>query len=534
MARVGGLLFLAGGTLGLLWLVLPHAPGANESGGLLTIVVSFVGGTLLFMFGHHLPRWSLPGVATMGTLAITASVFLSGDRQSAYIMMYLWLVVYVFYFFTRREALIQLALVLSCYTYTAITWQSPNGAISRWLLVVGTLLVVALLVAGLKASLGRLIERLADAARTDPLTRLLNRRGFEEVFDVELERASRAGRSLSLVVGDLDHFKEVNDRLGHHVGDGALKRVSALLDEENRLGDFSARIGGEEFALLVTDADCNGARVVAERARTRLRDEFVDQPVPITISFGIASFPMHGRTTDELLRFCDQALYAAKQRGRDCSVVYSSACLRALTTDAGDSGHSDEPATTLLALAEDVDIRHAGMPGHSQEVGRLAKLTAEELGLPPRAVERLHTAGLLHDVGKVGVAASILCKPGPLDESEWDEMRRHPEIGARILSSAGLRDASQWVLAHHERPDGRGYPRGLRGDEVTLEARILSVADAYEAMVSDRVYRKALGAEEAQRELARCTGTQFDEQVVAAFLRVARRQPGGTRAYAAA
>jgi len=177
---------------------------------------------------------------------------------------------------------------------------------------------------------------------------------------------------------------------------------------------------------------------------------------------------------------------------------------------------------TIISLAEALDLRDAGTADHSQTVGRYSALTARELGLDPRRAGRVRLAGVLHDVGKVGLPDSVLRKPGPLTDEEWAEMRRHPEIGARILSSGEFDDIRPWVLAHHERPDGEGYPVGLAGDEIPLEARIVAVADAYEAMTADRVYRPALGAEEAREELLRDAGTQFDERVVDAFLSAVR------------
>jgi HD-GYP domain-containing protein (c-di-GMP phosphodiesterase class II) len=154
----------------------------------------------------------------------------------------------------------------------------------------------------------------------------------------------------------------------------------------------------------------------------------------------------------------------------------------------------------------------------------LAELTAKELGMTPGTVERVRLAGILHDVGKVGVPDSVLKKPGPLSEEEWSLMRKHPEIAARILEGADMDDIREWVLAHQERPDGGGYPQGLKGDQIPLEARILAVADAYEAMTSDRVYRPALSSEAAQTELLQCAGTQFDPSVVSAFLKLLARE----------
>jgi HD-GYP domain-containing protein (c-di-GMP phosphodiesterase class II) len=171
-----------------------------------------------------------------------------------------------------------------------------------------------------------------------------------------------------------------------------------------------------------------------------------------------------------------------------------------------------------MLLAETLDLRDAGTARHSQTVGHYARLTAERLGLAPARVERLHAAGVLHDLGKLAIADAILHKPGPLEDAEWREIRRHPDIGARILEHAGLSDLARWVRAHHERVDGGGYPLGLEGAEIPLEARILAVADAYEAMRANRPYRAGLTESAALEELRQHSGTQFDADVVEAFL----------------
>jgi putative nucleotidyltransferase with HDIG domain len=169
-------------------------------------------------------------------------------------------------------------------------------------------------------------------------------------------------------------------------------------------------------------------------------------------------------------------------------------------------------------------MRDTGTARHSQTVGRYCELMGRELGLSRDRIERMRLAGLLHDIGKIGVPDSILAKPGPLSDEEYEQMRKHPEIGARILGGSGLDDIRSWVLAHHERPDGRGYPKGLRDSEIPLEAKLLAVGDSYEAMTSDRVYRKAIGIDAARDELIRFRGSQFDPRVVDAFIRALDRE----------
>jgi HD-GYP domain-containing protein (c-di-GMP phosphodiesterase class II) len=195
--------------------------------------------------------------------------------------------------------------------------------------------------------------------------------------------------------------------------------------------------------------------------------------------------------------------------------------------DAFTQDGSDElRLAAVMLLAETLDLRDPSTALHSRTVGQLARTTALALGLTEERVERIHAAGVLHDLGKLGIADAILQKAGPLEEAEWREMRRHPEVGERILEHAGLRDIAGWVRSHHERLDGGGYPDGLGGSEIPLEARILAVCDSYEAMIADRPYRAGMPADEARAELLRCAGTQFDPEVVAAFMSALGEQPG--------
>ena len=186
-----------------------------------------------------------------------------------------------------------------------------------------------------------------------------------------------------------------------------------------------------------------------------------------------------------------------------------------------------DPLERALGIARRIDSRDGGTKLHSQVVARYAELTARELGLPEDVVVDVRLAGLLHDVGKSEISERILAKPGPLTDIEWLEMRRHPWIATELLEASGLEQIREWIYCHHERPDGSGYPRGLSGDEIPIEARILAVADAYEAMTNDRVYRASIGKFRACEELRDCCGGQFDEIVVDAFLRVVERETPG-------
>lgn len=389
----------------------------------------------------------------------------------------------------------------------------------------GTLAVIAALALMAAFARGRAREavaRLTDIAQRDPLTALLNRRGFEDALEAELERARRTGAGLSLIVADLDSFKQLNDSHGHAAGDQALRQVADAMRSSRRSWDAIARVGGEEFALLAPHTDEHGAYILAERVRTAIERSLARGPEgPLTASFGIASHPGHGQSAEALLQAADQALYAAKRLGRNRSVV-ASAEVSGVPPSRERSDRAETPVElgSLLTLAEALDVRDSGSTTHCHRVGRYAELIARELGLSPTSVERIRIAGVLHDVGRVGVPDELISRDGPLSREEWRWVRLHPEIGARMLETTDSEDIGAWVLAHHERPDGTGYPAGARAQELPLEGAILGVADAYEAMTAGRPYRPAIDPQVATDELRRGAGRQWDERVVDALLRV--------------
>jgi diguanylate cyclase (GGDEF)-like protein/putative nucleotidyltransferase with HDIG domain len=376
------------------------------------------------------------------------------------------------------------------------------------------------------------VDHIGAAARLDPLTGFLNPAGFDELFARELVRAQRVeGGRLAVLVCDSDNFKDFNEHHGHHAGEDALRQVADAIGRTKRRIDTVARLGGEEFALIVPDTDEHGAYVLADRLRRVIRSSFASGGSELTASFGVASYPRHGATVDELLNAAGQGVYAAKQLGRDRTVIYNpeiAANIRA--AGVRERAQAEEHLAAVLVLAETLDLRDSSTSRHSETVGRYAQAIARELSLPDRQTERVHLAGLLHDIGKIGIPDSILQKPGKLDEGEWEEMRKHPELGARILDGANLDDIGAWVLSHHERPDGRGYPLGLQGAEIPLEARILAVADSYEAMIAERVYKPGMPPEDAITELRRCAGSQFDPEVVEAFIALLARDREGAEA----
>jgi diguanylate cyclase (GGDEF)-like protein/putative nucleotidyltransferase with HDIG domain len=363
----------------------------------------------------------------------------------------------------------------------------------------------------------RQLEHLRHLAVHDPLTGLRNRRDLEPRIEDDI--ASSA--AVSVLVCDLDDFARVTDELGAEAGDEVLRRFAGVLRRCTRDSDVPTRLDGEEFAVVLRDTDRIAALAVADRLRAAVREEFSDVPVPVSVSIGLAATGTDLDTASEVLRAAHRALAAAKRLGRDRAVPYEPQAFGMLDGLAGNgdagAGAGEQLAAAML-LAETLDMRDAGTARHSHTVAQLAEQTARHLGWDAERIERLHAAGVLHDIGKLGIPDAILQKPGALDPREWGEIRRHPEIGARILEHANLRDIADWVRAHHERVDGGGYPAGLTGAAIPAEARVLAVADAYEAMTADRPYRRAIGAQAAEAELRRAAGTQFDADVVEALL----------------
>ncbi|MEA2425928.1 MAG: hypothetical protein QOH13_2338 [Thermoleophilaceae bacterium] len=520
MARALGALFIAGAVVALVSLLLPHAPGASLGGIAAVCGVALAVGTGLILGGVKVPHWSLPAACYGATLLITGAIYFSDRVAGAYSFYFVLVAMFTAYFLSPLQLVLQVALIGISFPIAISMLGGGGESAQRWLLMIWTVIVVGAFIAILRRRMDGLISRLSDAARTDPLTSLLNRRGFQEAFDLELERSRRSDRPCALLVADLDHFKRINDLLGHPAGDVRLQKMAQLLGLGKRRIDAAGRMGGEEFALLLPDTDEHGGYVIAERLRHAVRDAFAPDPVPVTVSFGVASYPRHGATGDQLLVAADQALYVAKELGRDRTAIYRpEVSAQMMGAKERAEARADGFLSAVLVLAEAVDLRGAGSAAHSETVGRYAELIATELGLPEGRVERIRLAGVLHDIGKVGVPDGVLQKTGPLDEGEWAEVQKHCELGSRLLSGAGLEDVAGWVLSHHERPDGLGYPAGLEASEITLEARILAVADAYEAMVADRCYRMGIGAERARAELERSAGSQFDPDVVAAFAR---------------
>jgi diguanylate cyclase (GGDEF)-like protein len=401
-------------------------------------------------------------------------------------------------------------------------------------------------------------RKLQQQSITDGLTGIKTRRFFWEALSSEWKRASRSGRPFSVVLVDLDKFKEVNDSLGHLEGDLVLARVGRLLEQKCRQSNVVARYGGDEFIILMPETGIEQAQVLAERLRLWVATDPMLEEHHITGSFGVASFPVHGFSMEDLIRVADAGMYVAKHAGGNqvsTSDVFGegSAVQRQLVSgyiegflqrEHNGPEHLEELVTTLRklcgredekdhkaikeaveALSRAAELREHNAAGHGEQCSHYTGMIARGLNLSAQEVEDLTFAGRVHDVGKLFIPDRVLNKPGALTENEFAVIKKHPQVGAEVLRAIPeIEHVAQAVESHHEAFDGSGYPRGLKGEDIPLYGRIVAVADAYVNMTSDRSFAPPKTDEQAMAELGKQSGIRFDGMIVRLFARLLKME----------
>ena len=383
----------------------------------------------------------------------------------------------------------------------------------------------------LTAQLNHALHYEKERASTDQLTNLRNHRYFQEALAAELYRCSRTGETTTIAVLDLDDFKAVNDMYGHQEGDAVLVRTANALQEILRPYDLPARLGGEEFGVIFPSTAPEEAKLVMDRIMAVLATAGPNG-TPQTFSGGIATYPTDSTEQAELFQLADSASYVAKMNGKAHTVVFDPKIVdNVAENDRINTRERDAQMRAARTLVQTVDLIEGESNEHSENVGRISAKLATSLGYDDSFAQQMYLAGLLHDVGKLGIDQAVVTKASELTADEYEQVKRHPDLSAQIVKNAGLPEIAEWVRYHHEHYDGTGYPRGLSGEDIPLGGRIVSVAEAFDVMLSDRAYRSAMTSYEAVAELQRGAGTRFDPDVVAHLVHLVQTQeilPSGT------
>ncbi|MGB9904814.1 MAG: diguanylate cyclase [Desulfotomaculales bacterium] len=371
-------------------------------------------------------------------------------------------------------------------------------------------------------------ERLKGMAVRDAMTGLYNHSYLKQVLAREIERAACRGGLVSFAILDVDSFKYYNDSFGHQAGDDALKKVARLIQESVRGDDVVARYGGDEFAVVLPGADHGAAAEVAERIRKNIENfpfayrEYMPGG-RVTVSAGVACYPLQAKSASELVKMADEALYRVKRTTKNRVEIYSSVLEEIVAAGHVDRRTAPQVGTLLTAMKAKDPYTYA----HCENVARYALTLAKRAGLSPEEISRIRVAALLHDLGKVEIPLEVLTKTDPLTPEEWALIRKHTVAGADLVAQVKpLAALAPVILYHHERYDGTGYPAGLAGEDIPLGARIIALADAFDAMTSYRPYRPARTPFEALQEIKRQAGSQFDPVLAELFLKIIKEKEG--------
>lgn len=366
-------------------------------------------------------------------------------------------------------------------------------------------------------------------AITDGLTGLYNHRHFYECLD-EIILLNEYDR-FSIAMLDVDYFKFYNDLYGHSAGDKALKEIAKILKKEVKNKGIATRYGGEEFALILPNLSADETYKLVDNLRMEIQLRFNESTEVnqfLSISAGIASYPENASNKEEILEKADKAMYHAKRSGRNRCVIYEKNIVEKEVKKEGE----DILLSSVYALAAAIDAKDHYTFGHSENVAKFGVMLGRELGFNKEKLEIIRNAGLLHDIGKIGIPESILTKPGKLTDEEYEIMKKHVELSVAIFKHIpNLTKVIPAVICHHERYDGKGYPRGIKGNNIPIEARCLTVVDSFDAMVSHRPYKNPLTLDQAINQLVANKGTQFDPDLVDVFLKVIKKNKEAFQVY---
>ncbi|WP_418223386.1 diguanylate cyclase [Clostridium isatidis] len=455
-----------------------------------------------------------------------SAIYITGGYESPYKILFLFIICSV----TIEEGLktgLTIASISSCLILFLDLISGSNQEVNTYfqndIILSGIFMLTAWILGYYVKVEGEHIKELEKLVNLDALTGLYNHRCFQEKLKQTILLSEKINKSVSMIFFDIDYFKHYNDLNGHQKGDEVLKTIGEIVKANIRDDDFAARYGGEEFAIILPETNEEEAIKIANKIREAVEKESFygeeNQPNKVlTISAGVSVFPDRAKDEVQLLKSADDALYRAKFFNKNRVERYKS-ILEELEKDIEDK--DIEVVSSVKTLISVINAKDRYTYGHSERVVLYSRLMANKLNLSKKDKENLIYGAYMHDIGKINIPKEVLMKKMPLTNEEWEMLKQHPENGVEIIKTIdSLSGAMPIILHHHERYDGKGYPYGLKGEEIPFLARILCIVDSFDAMTSNRPYNKRKTYEEAIEELKRCSGAQFDPELSNAFIEV--------------
>lgn len=444
--------------------------------------------------------------------------------SSQYKMFYLFLIITSTIQFGRSYGLV-ISAICSGIILVLDLLSVPNNIVNTYfqndLILAGIFILTAWLLGYYVAIEKNYREQLIDLANKDELTGVYNHRYFQEAINNQVIKAESIAKPVSLLFIDIDYFKKYNDLYGHLEGDKILEQIGRVLKSELKPSNIVARYGGEEFAVIIPNTGEEEAVAIGEGIRKIIEnmDFYGQENLPnknLTISVGVSCYPDKAKNKTELINSADDALYRAKFFNKNRVESYHS-ILEELKENIEEE-HIDL-ISSIKTLISVINAKDRYTYAHTERVVIYTQLVADKLGLSDEDKQTLKYGAYLHDIGKIQIPMEVLNKKMKLSDEEWNLIKKHPENGAEIIQPVqSLQNVIPLILHHHERYDGKGYPSKLSGEEIPYLTRILSVADSFDAMTSSRPYKNSMGFDNAFEELKKCSGTQFDPDIVNAFV----------------
>lgn len=453
-------------------------------------------------------------------------VYISGGNESNYKFLFLFIIITTTIQSGMKHGMIT-SIISSIIILTMDLFMDPNAQINTFfesdLILVGIFILTAWPLGFYVKIEGEHIKKLEDMVNFDGLTNVYNHRYFQDKLKEKVEIGRKENKPVSMIFIDIDYFKHYNDLYGHQKGDNILRELAEIVTKSVREKDIVARYGGEEFAVILEDTTEKETLEVAERIRANVEETYFDgeenQPKgKITASIGISVFPDKAKDELELIKSADDALYRAKFFNKNRVETYTS-ILDDLKKNIDDK--DIELVASIKTLISIINAKDRYTYSHVERVVIYSRLLADKLKLCEIDKSNLIYGAYMHDIGKINIPKEILVKRMKLEKDEWEELKQHPDNGVEIIKSVeSLKDVIPLIKHHHERYDGKGYPNGLSGEEIPYLARVLTVVDSFDAMTSNRPYNRRKSYEEGIEELRKCSGEQFDPEIVKAFIEV--------------